>query len=100
MTDWRITLNIRDAWSQAQEGKITHRDLANIVALRLAKLPELPDGNEPLNILRNELVNDFWGISEDYSSDEDDFNYVMDNLYDWADMQLQSHKKCCWVKTF
>ena len=52
---------------------------------------------------RDELVDEFRSLSEDPDADLNDLDYVMDELYDWADIGLDGRwngKKVCWVETF
>jgi hypothetical protein len=49
----------------------------------------------------DEIIDEFESITESDDPDIDDFNYVMDDLYDWGDISLDSDKifgrKLCWV---
>ena len=101
MAQWQRTLAIKDEWQAAQNGEITQQKLAGVIADRLNVIGSY--ANEYVENLRQELVEQFLGFSEDETADVRDFDYLMSDLYDWADMKLDDQwngKKVCWIATF
>ena len=101
MAGWQRKLKIKKEWRQSEDGAITPQQLAAIIADRLAALAVF--GDEEIDDTRDELVDEFRSLSEDPAADSDDFDCVMVDLYDWADISLDGHwngKKVCWVETF
>lgn len=96
MANWQRTLNLKDVWDTKEVLLI-----AKTISDRLRGLP--PVGNEHIDYQREELVEQFADLADDTSSDRDDFDELMSNLYDWADTPLDREwngKKVCWVATF
>jgi hypothetical protein len=101
MADWQRTLDLADLWQAEANGEMTTSEVAAKLAERLKALK--PFGVESVDSERDDLVEEFTSMGEDPETDSDDFNYVMDQLYDWADTSLDGRvggKKVCWIKTF
>ena len=100
MANWIRTLDIRDAWKQANEHEIPVFKLASVVADRLSKQAPIPD--EHAENLRQELIDDFQALAEDECDSFEEFNYYMNDLYNWGDISLDGKfngKKVCWIAT-
>jgi hypothetical protein len=101
MTDWQRTLDVSDVWDQVSDGEISVPAFAGMVATRLKRLKPFAD-----HIVENEkleLVDQFESMSEDSTSDFDDFDLVWNELYEWGDTSLDNRfngKKVCWIKIF
>lgn len=98
MAKWQTTLDLSDVY---HAGKPIP-ELAGIVAQRLKALllPGLTDAFE--FEMRDELVADLESLAEDKTSNADDFDEIMSELYRWADTPLDDQwngKKLCWVNT-
>jgi len=101
MAQWQRKLKLKDVWNDVDDGKMTVQELAGIVANRLEKLKDF--GDEDVDFEKQDIVDEFKGLSEDPGADLNDFNNVMCSLYDWADIPLDNEwpgKKVCWVETF
>src|SRR5687768_8620018 len=102
MADWQRTLDIVDIWNQAQDEEITPQQLAAIIAKRLDKLQNFHDS--VIDGIKSHLIEQFKLLSENEDTeDEDEFNILMNDLYNWADISLDGKfggKKVCWIKTF
>lgn len=101
MANWQRTLNLFDVWPQASAREITAQALAGVISTRLRALK--PFGNEDVDGTKDELEEEFEGFTADDGSDFDNLDYLLQSLYDWADMNLDggwNGKKACWVKTF
>ncbi len=86
MANWKQTLNISAEWALAKNHEITPQELARQIADKLKNLKE------------DWQLEDIESQFEDFSGDEEltfnDFDYIMAELYDWADSNL------VWIKTF
>jgi hypothetical protein len=99
MADWKYKLNIRDDWQRAKESEIHFSELAGIIAkkLRAFKIPE----HEDLELW--EVIDRFEEIAQHPEEHEvADFDWVMRDLYDWADTEVPPLGKWppnrkCWV---
>lgn len=91
MANWKYNLNIKAEWVQAELNKITIQQLASVAAKRLS-LIDFKD--EDVNFDRDDLVDEFEGLSEDLTATRDDFDNVWDRLYDFADANR------LWIATF
>jgi len=94
MSKWLCRLNIADVHEAARNHEITPQQLANSIAVRLSAL-KCPASVEAE---KDELVVDFTEFSQG-EGDFDDFDEIMEKLYDWADTSLSFSVKVCWVNT-
>jgi len=101
VANWINKLNLSYVWDKANDYEISVQELARITAERLSNINKWLD--EDLIWLRDNLVDEFETIAEDEEAGLADFNYVMQDLYDWADTPLDSNwagKKVCWIETY
>jgi hypothetical protein len=106
VANWQRTLNLTPQWEMATEEGITTSHLARVISERLAELEAFDlDNEDDINELRDDLVDDFKKFSEGGTDDQEEFNFLMAELYDWGDLQVGestsffNQKKVCWVKT-
>jgi hypothetical protein len=99
MSNWKYTLDIEDLWKQRDEGRITIQELGKGIANRLRILSrKLPTKYQ--DFVEN-LALDFESVDEDV----EDFDQVMNDLYNLADLELPKptgqwmDNKLMWVKT-
>ncbi len=100
MARWQRTLDIADSWHKCKAGEITHHEMAREIETKLRAMKPLSD--ETAEIYREMLADDFGDLASDPTATDEDFNAVMDELYDWGDTSLGGpwpHKKVCWVET-
>ena len=101
MTEWMNVLDIQDAWEDLEDSIISMQEAAKGIA---EKLSMLDIKNEDHDFERQNLVDDWINLSEDEEMDIADFNYIMEDLYNWGDTHLNDKvfggKKLCWIKTF
>ena len=88
MAQWRRKLKLKDVWNGIGDGKMTPQKLASVVANRLKKLKDF--GDEDIDFEKQDIVDEFEGLSEDPEADFDDFDNVMYSLYNWADTPLDN----------
>ena len=92
MSEWKRTLNLSDIWNDARCEKITVQELSLIISKRLNKLKIFKEEN--IEDEKQDLIDEFFCLSDDKSSTQEEFNWSMEALYNWAD-----YKKTCWIKT-
>ena len=102
MSQWIRTLHIKEEWKQAKEGKITIQKLAEVIYKRLSLFKHMEEDYEFQNILEQ-----FDDLSKQKECNaDDDFDPIMEELYDWADECIGESentvwgKKNCWIETF
>jgi hypothetical protein len=103
MADWKRKLNLLPEWDMAKEGKITTAELATSVADKIRNLEPFPEEHRSLNEELELIEFDFREAGKDPDLDVDDFDSLMDTLYDWADTPLDDKwngAKACWIMTF
>jgi len=101
MANWINKLDLSDVWDKANDYEISVQELAGTIAKRLSNINKGLD--EDLIWLRDNLVDEFERMAEDEEAEQVDFNYAMEDLYDWADTPLDSNwagKKVCWIETY
>lgn len=100
MANWQTTLNLLPEYNHARDGKITIQALAAVVAARLDGLKWPTEFESD----KDDLVDEFRGLSEDTDATVNDFDAVLERLYDVADSRINTtpwpYDKLCWVKTF
>ena len=98
MANWQSRLNLKDVWPAAKEGRITPQKLAATIAKRLRRLS--PCKNQDILDERDEIADEFEAFSEDPTADTDEFDSIMERLYDWGDIKLDNDwppKAVCWI---
>jgi hypothetical protein len=96
MANWQRELDISNAFRQAQDGEIANEELAAEIAKKLLALP--PFDIAMIDLEREDIADDF----AHFEGDVDEFDHLMDRLYDWADTSLDGEwngRKVCWVRT-
>ncbi len=89
MANWKTTLDISDLWSKFDDGDLSVQELASKIAQRLESNEFYGDDDLV------EIVYNFVSLAEDSNAEDDDFDYIMQDLYDYADVE---HR--IWIKTF
>lgn len=102
MANWQRTLNLLPEWKMRIDDEISLQDLSRVVAERLSAVKQL--GISDLDEQRDDLVHQFKEMSNDTSLTVDEFDEVLNELYDWGDTHIDGSilagKKACWIKTF
>ena len=89
MTRWRYRLELKDSWTLYKNGKSSVQDVAGDVVKALQEIHLHNDPN--LNNLREQ----FSTLADDPDVTESEFDDLLDDLYDWADLD-----HTCWIATF
>jgi len=108
MANWQTTINFSSFWDDEDmpiqdKGKAA----AKILHKKVEELKSHPLFDEDaLNELEN-LADEFELINDEYDaySGVDEFDNILDSLYDWGDYPLDDNwgihaKKRAWIKTF
>lgn len=102
MTDWCSKLDLRDIWKSVENDKMTVQELSSEIAKRLKKVNPHKAGPEII-FMRNDIIEQFEDLAEEKEVSFEEFNYIMDDLYDWGDAKLDDKgfggKKVCWIAT-
>ena len=100
MANWQTRLRLKDIY---HDKSLKTSELAIKVAERLRKMTLPANLDEYTCEERDDIAWEFEAIAEDADCGVNDFDCVMERLYNWADMPLDSgwpQKKLCWVETF
>ena len=96
MPHWHTTLNLLPEWEQAVNGSLSTAGMAGVIAQKLNDLQWPEDFASDKEL----LVEEFSELAKDPDTADDDFNFMMNELYDIADLWIGDDTKLCWVKTF
>lgn len=100
MANWQRTIRLQPQWGRAKDGKLSASELAASIATKLRGVASF---GSHLDDERDEIAEEFEALAADKSADVNDFDRVMDHLYDWGDTRLDDKwpgKKACWIDTF
>jgi len=94
--NWHRTLDLVHCWKAAEAKEITPQQLAKTVAEKLKNLAKSLEGDnaEECSLLAEELDS----AEEDPKFDFDDFDDVMERIYDLGDTEIRRGTKLFWVK--
>jgi hypothetical protein len=99
MANWYSTLDLLPEYEHVLSGSLDCRKMAGIIATRLQAM----DWPPRFATKQSNLVDDFKCLSDDEEAGPDDFDNLMEQLYDLADtpfVNAGTQYKLCWVKTF
>lgn len=91
---WKTELDLGTSWLSGDARVICADILKKLPAIDLTFLAE----NNYLTSERTYLVDEFTILIGQESIDEDEFDQLMNELYDWADQEITSRVKLCWVR--
>ena len=96
MTNWKYKVELHDVIEQCENEKITVEQLSKEVVRRLKTLESTISEKRYAETL-NDIINRF-----DSCSDEDDFNEILNDLYDWGDTEINYSpslikNRLCWI---
>lgn len=89
MANWKTRLEFKELWKEHKDGSKSIQDVAKSVAEALKVHPEYEADAE-----LQDVTNQFEEFASDTSATADDFDGILEDLYDWADAAR------CWVATF
>lgn len=96
MSNWIHKLNLKDLWKAQEEGKLTTQELGKKVAKRIREAFFYKKYEKELMVIAHEF--------ENIEDDVEEFDELLNDLYDWADFPLptppgEMQRKRCWVAT-
>ena len=101
MANWQLKLQLGDVYhSGLPIPKLAKTVAERLAALKIDALMLLAASD--LEDVREDIVLGFLALASDPDADADDFDEVMERLYDWADTSLDDYwngRKVCWVNT-
>lgn len=103
MANWQMKLEIKDFYHKFPD-ELSIQEVAKLMSERIdEKLPFIKahflDYFEEIE----EISIQFSDLAEYEDADADDFDYIMEDLYNWADTSLDGKwggKKLMWIETF
>ena len=101
MPHWLNKVDFSDLWRDEPSPAV----LASAVAQRLTALKENLVGPTDKAALQNYkdqlagIIEEFEALGTDEEASVDDFDYLLDDLYTWADQCVSFGRNLCWVKT-
>lgn len=108
MSIWINHLRIKEEFQKAKNEETKE---ANLLLLQkiISELKRINKNKQDNTIL--DLIEEFEYLKDDLEMNnfknkkdfQDDFNYLFNDLYDWADISLDGKfgsKKNCWIETF
>ena len=104
MSNWRYTLNIKDIWEN-EETSIAEKAIAIATKIKSTFHFLLNPSSPRYDSWIDDLVMVFEALSEDKNPTVEEFNWIMEDLYDWGDQEVEPlgewpRNKMCWIKTF
>jgi len=94
MSKWMHTINIAQEWKASNEDGSLVYNTADAIATRLERL-NIKGDNE-----LDSIIFEFKVLAQDKNTTYEDFNYIMEELYDWADKSIDgtcTGAKNCWI---
>lgn len=101
MSIWTRTLDLAHEWEKTKRDEMSPAELAKIIVLKLKMMQ--PIGNTHIDAVKQEIIDALVTFTKDEGLDNDDFDAIIRDLYDWADTPLDDRwngRKVCWIKTF
>lgn len=100
MAKWERQLRLHPEWRQAQDDELEYQELARVIAKRLDNLAPFTGEQNDIEFQKTELVDAFVDASRDPDLGVEEFDSLMDALYDWGDISLDGKwngRKVCWI---
>ena len=104
MANWKYKINVVDVWKKCDAGECEVWEVADALAKQIKKLAPIIsikyyDYADELE----EIGGEFEYFAECKETDADEFDCILERLYDWGDITLSIDKwpqdKLCWIAT-
>ena len=98
MADWKNTVDFSVQKKSFLDGKLSLQDLA--AAAAKAVRSAIHSLNDDLKFERDRIADEFDSIATDSVATAEDFDDVLERLYDWGDTRLSPEwngKKVAWI---
>ncbi len=107
MSDWQHRIELKDLHDKYQNREITILTLAREILSRIKLLQEeIEKKADPTELLYLEKLLEiedlFEELSLDTNADIEDYDFILNKFYDWADTKLDdlwNGKTMCWINT-
>ena len=86
MSGWMHNIDLSQEWPLAESVALSPQNFSTVVVKKLRAIGKYDD--EILSRDLENLIGRFEELSEDEKSSKDEFDDVMDDLYEWADTSL------------
>lgn len=98
MCKWVQTLNLSDQWNLCETKQISPNDLATSISNKIWRsLTPYPDEN--VENLRQELIESFRFAAKNIRLTNNSLDDLMEDLYDWGDINTGQDEKVCLIRT-
>jgi hypothetical protein len=101
VAEWLRKIDLKPVWHKAKAGEVSTQVVAAEIARQLQAMQEL--GDDYIDMKRADLADEFDGFAEDGEASVQEFDRLMDELYDWGDMRVGEqgwpYRKVCWIAT-
>ncbi len=98
MANWHQTIDLRDEFKKFEESEITVQILAQAVSDKLKALPPYTRKDFNYEEEKTDILEEFKNLAECKETTIDEFDSLMQELYDWADGDY-GNQKVCWINT-
>jgi len=97
MANWKYKLDLKDIWGKYDTGEMTVNEIGVEIANRIKKLPCYNDDDYFFEL--DDIATAFECVDN-----VEEFDYAMENLYNWGDIEWKPSKtimkfKLCWIAT-
>jgi len=95
MAKWKYEIDVKDAFAKGKAGEFTPKQIAMEIVRKLERVAKRADDSE-----LDDIILDFTSLPDD--ADHDDFNEIMETLYDWGDQSVAPfdtwpRHTMCWI---
>jgi len=102
MADWQLHIDFSEFWNKYPD-ELTSKEICEktVLVLKSERKDVLEKFLEFLDEF-DEIIDQFEMLSSEDDVDIDEFDSILDDLYDWADTELDDNwngKKLAWIKT-
>lgn len=103
MANWLLKIQLKDLIENYNNGSITVQEFCSDVSSRLKALVLLPRFKKEDYISKefHDIADEFLFMSDDSEASVKDTDALLDRLYDWGDITLNSsfpQDKLCWIE--
>lgn len=98
MANWKHVLDIKQEWEDYKNGKINIINLTFVIIEKLKKINEIEHDDDLGDIIQ--AFEDYKDYEINDDNEQEIFDGILEDLYDWADQPVNKFTKLCWVAAF
>lgn len=103
MSNWKLRVSFKDFWGEYGKGNLTIQKVSGKVVERLNKLLDKVK-DQLLKDTLGEIIMEFEDVAKSPELTVNDFDNVLNELYDWGDTEIEPFgkwptNKMCWIST-